>query len=174
MENIFQSNITEFLTCSLMKACIHHFTGRIVFHNPNSPETTWQLSYFSACCALSVSVSPVRASRAGWQHLSKEHLDENGHAARAGGLSVNVWTKLKCHGVLCRVPHVFKCSHRVSKRIKQLSPYIHWWFPLGPAGFDNQLIRTLHDRSAICAREVLELGELQGVSTNSSISHQWF
>lgn len=89
-------------------------------------------------------------------------------------LSVNVRTKLKCHGVLCRVPHVFECSHRVSKRIKQLSPYIHWMFPLGPAGFDNQLIRTLHHRSTICSRETLVLGELQGVSTNSSISYQWF
>lgn len=38
MENIFQSNITEFLTCSLMKACIHHFTGGLFFTIPTAQK----------------------------------------------------------------------------------------------------------------------------------------
>lgn len=56
---LFGGGWWELLTCSSMQVSIEleHFTGRIVCQNPNSTETTSQLSYFSACCALSVSLS---------------------------------------------------------------------------------------------------------------------
>lgn len=132
--------------------------GRIVFLQSKQPRNNHAAQlFFCLLCPVS-QCQPSESVKGRVTTFVKETCGWKWMCGVCKRLSVNVWTKLKCQGVLCHVPHVFKCSHSVS-------PYIHWWLSLGNAGFNKKLIWTLHHQSVICSREVLILGDLERVAT---------